>query len=289
MIEYRNILAHVSESPRARAVLELAAQLAAAHGAALSAVHAVEPLYLGAYLSPETAMAAAQLGETSERERIARARALAQEVAQARSLPIAFSSPGGDPLQAMTARARCADLVVVGQPSDDDAASPARRFVSRLLVSAGCPLLFVPSAGPVSTCGEQVLVAWTDSRECARAMRDALPLLQRARSVELLRFGSAADGTGEPLDSVVAYLRSHGVSAHCTLRPMREMSFGERMLTPTVVDAPVAELLLSHAADCGADLVVMGGYGHTRAYELLLGGVTRTMLNSMTLPVLMSH
>ena len=289
MVEYRSILAHVSESPRSREVLALAAQLARAHGASLSAVHAVEPLYLGAYLSPETAMAAAQWGQESERQRKARAQALTLEVAHASEMAIDFQSPGGDPLQLLTARARGADLVVLGQPSDDDAGSPPRRFVSRLLIGAGCPLLFVPSAGPVGPCGQRVLVAWSATRESARALRDAMPLLQRAGAVELLFYGAADERGGGPLEAVMAYLHSHGVKARGVVRPMRELSFGERMLTPSVVDAPIAELLLSHAADTDADLIVMGGYGHARAYELLLGGVTRTMLGSMTLPVLMSH
>ena len=114
-------------------------------------------------------------------------------------------------------------------------------------------------------------------------------MLQRATAVEVLRFGSLEPGAEEPLDAVAAYLRAHGVSATCSVRPVREISFSERMLTPTVVDASIAELLLSHAADMGATLIVMGGYGHTRAYELVLGGVTRTMRGSMTVSVLMSH
>ena len=88
---------------------------------------------------------------------------------------------------------------------------------------------------------------------------------------------------------ILRHLRAHGVSATCAVKPVREMSFSERMLNPTVVDASIAELLLSHAADMDADLIVMGGYGHTRTFELVLGGVTRTLLGSMTIPVLMSH
>ena len=88
---------------------------------------------------------------------------------------------------------------------------------------------------------------------------------------------------------MVTYLSAHGVSANCTVKPVREIPVTERMLTPTVVDASIAELLLSHAADMNAELIVMGGYGHTRVHELVLGGVTRTLLGSMTVPVLMSH
>jgi nucleotide-binding universal stress UspA family protein len=93
----------------------------------------------------------------------------------------------------------------------------------------------------------------------------------------------------EPLDAVAAHLQRHGVTANCTVRLTREPSLGERMRRPWTPDAPVAEALLSHAADSDADLIVMGGYGHPRAWELVLGGVTRTLLKSMTVPVLMSH
>lgn len=134
-----------------------------------------------------------------------------------------------------------------------------------------------------------MLVAWSATRESARALRDALPMLQRAAAVEVLRFGPTATGAGEPLDGVVACLQAHGVSATGTEKPVRKISFGERMLTPTVGDASIAELLLSHAADMDANLIVMGRYGHSRTYELVLGGVTRTMLGSMTVPILMSH
>lgn len=290
MRNYRRMLVHVSDSERAGEVLTCAAVIAAAQGATLSAVHSVVPQYLGAYINPETAMTAAQLSQDAQRTRTAKARERVLEADRANGVRIMFESHGDDPVQAMTSRSRVADMVVVGQPADDDANGPSRTFASKLLVGAGCPVLFVPSSGRADHCGSTVLVAWSGTRESARAMHDALPILQRATNVEVLRFGATAEpGTDEPLDAVAAYLHAHGVQATCSIRPVQAMSFSERMLTPTVVDASIAELLLSHAADMNADLIVMGGYGHTRAYEFVLGGVTRTLLGSMTVPVLMSH
>ena len=289
MNDYRRVLVHVSDSERSEALLSFATRLAAAQGARLHAMHAVEPLFLGLGLSPESAMTAAQSGQQTERARTARARDRVLDASRAIGMSIEFDSPPGDPVEAMSARSRVSDLAVLGQPYAGDADGPSQRFVSKVLVNAGCPVLFVPAAGTVDRCGTRVLVAWSDTRESARALRDALPMLQRAAAVEVLRFGPAAPADGEPLDGVLAYLQAHGVSATGAVRPVREISFGERMLTPTVVDASTAELLLSHAADIDADLIVMGGYGHTRTYELVLGGVTRTMLGSMTVPVLMSH
>lgn len=289
MSDYRNVLVHVSDSDRSNTVLSCAATVAAAQGASLRAIYAVEPLHLGAYLGAETAMTAAALNQQAEHKRTAAARDRVLEAARTSGLPIDFQRPGGDPVEVMCARSRVADLVVVGQPRDDDAQGPSRRFASQLLVAAGCPVLFIPGTGPVDAFSSRVLVAWSATRESARALRDALPMLKRAAAVEVLRFGSLQPGAEEPLDGVAAYLGAHGVSATCAAKPVREISFSERMLTPTVVDASIAELLLSHAADMNANLIVMGGYGHTRAYELLLGGVTRTMLGAMTVPVLMSH
>ena len=90
-------------------------------------------------------------------------------------------------------------------------------------------------------------------------------------------------------DEIAQELGRHGVRAECTVHRSREPTVAERLLPRWTPDAPVAEALLSHAADTGADLIVMGGYGHPRAWELVLGGVTRTLLQSMTVPVLMSH
>lgn len=289
MNDYRKVLVHVSGQDHLPTVLACAANLAAEHGAALHAVYAVQPIHLGAHLSPETAMLAFQLRQDEQRKRTSTAREQVLEAARSRGMSIDFQCPGGDPLEALIMRSRAADLVVMGQPSDDDPDGPSRRFASQLLVGGGCPILFVPGTERVEGCATRVLVAWSATRESTRALRDALPMLQRATVVEVLSLGSTNLGSENPLDAVAAYLHAHGVSAACAVSPVRNISFGERMLTPSVVDASIAELLLSHAADMEANLIVMGGYGHSRTYELVLGGVTRTMLESMTVPVLMSH
>ncbi|MDP2367729.1 universal stress protein [Rhodoferax sp.] len=289
MHDYRNILVSVSDGDQSGRVLSCAAKVAGAHDATLCAIHAPAPLHLGAYLNSETAMIAAQLRRDAEQTRTATARDRVHDAARTSGLSIDFHHAPGDPLQAMVARARVADLIVVGQPCDDDVDGWSRRVASQLLVAAACPVLFVPHSGGVDSCAARVLVAWSATRESARALKDALPILRRAQAVEVLCFGDAAPGDSAPLDGLAAFLQAHEVSATFSVRPVRTASVSERMLTPTVVDASITELLLSHAADMAADLLVMGGYGHTRLHELVLGGVTRTMLGSMTVPVLMSH
>jgi hypothetical protein len=169
-------------------------------------------------------------------------------------------------------------------------------FAGSVLVGAGTPLLFVPAvdalpadADGAPRCGHRVLVAWSPTRESTRALRDAMPLLAGAEQVELVTLAEA-DGSAPDLDGVRSYLQRHGVTARVHVLPRGSAPLSAGLLgggwTP---DVPVAEALLSHAADTGADLIVMGGYGHARLRELALGGVTRTMLKSMTVPVLMSH
>ncbi|MDP3083777.1 MAG: universal stress protein [Rubrivivax sp.] len=293
MKSIRQVLVHINDSPRSRKVALLAASLAAAHGATLAALHAVESPTAGAYLSPEASALAAQLTRDAVRGRLDQARALVEGVASECGIDLPFESTTGDPLAALLRRAHCTDLLVLGQRDPEQPDGNDAGFPGRLLVRAGCPLLFVPYAsdfvgGPPS-CGRRVLVAWSGSRESARALRDALPLLERADHVELLRYTRPGDGADDALDVVAAHLRRHGIEAKCTLRHGPHPTIAERMLPRWTPDAPVAEALLSHAADCDADLIVTGGYGHPRAWELALGGVTRTLLQSMTVPVLMSH
>lgn len=192
-----------------------------------------------------------------------------------------------DTLAALVSASRFNDLLVLSQPDKDDPASLSQKQAAMLVAAASCPLLFVPPAARARE-PARVLVGWSDTRESARALHDALPLLQRAQSVQVCEF-APHDAPVSSLDELEAYLNAHSVKARCAIERLREISFDQRMLTPTVVDASLAELLLSHAADMDADLIVMGGYGHARLHEWVLGGVTRTMLASMTVPVLMSH
>lgn len=300
MSELRRILVHVNDSPRSSEVLRLGAALAATHDAELDAIYAVEPAPTGAYLTPEASTIAAQLTLEAEQARRDAATALVQATARELGIDVPLQVVRGDPLAGLLHAAHAADLLVLGQHDPKQPDGVHGGLAGRLLMGAGCPLLFVPYVdwgqalpGQRASCGERVLVAWADKRESARALRDALPLLARAQRVELVRFGHAPhpdeEPQPEPLDAVVAHLKRHGVTASATVRLTREPSIGERMRRPWTPDAPVAEALLSHAADSGADLIVMGGYGHSRAWELMLGGVTRTLLHSMTVPVLMSH
>ena len=185
----------------------------------------------------------------------------------------------GDALSAIRLSARYADLVVMGQPDryNADMDEPQVTFPGDVVMSVGRPVLFVPYAGQFRSLGSRVLVAWNASREAARAVSDALPFLTRAQRVEVVAFDPERSSEhGEvPGADIALYLARHGVKANAAQQ------------TGTKID--VGAQILSRAADVEADLIVMGGYGHSRFRELVLGGATRTLLESMTAPVLMSH
>ena len=175
--------------------------------------------------------------------------------------------------------ARYVDLTILGQVDPDGGDTELIRPRPELLaLASGRPILAVPYAGQFETVGRRVLIGWNATREATRAVNDAMPLLAAADVVTVLTIDAreAPDAHGElPGADISLHLARHGVKATI-----------ERTVSAGV---PAGEVLLSRAADLGADLLVIGAYGHSRMRELLLGGATRTILQSMTVPVLMSH
>jgi len=183
-----------------------------------------------------------------------------------------------DPVMAAFAQQSLfADLLVLGQhdPAHDATHDVPADFAQTILAASGKPGLIVPYTGDFRPLGGTVVIAWKDTREAARAVAAAIPLLQRAQRVHVLAWGSQESTVGGVKLDLDTYLQRRGVQAQWH----RDGPEPDRM----------GELLLSRACDLSADLLVMGCYGHSRAREWLLGGTSRTVLRSMTLPVLMSH
>lgn len=182
-------------------------------------------------------------------------------------------------VDSLVRHARWADLTVLTQadPSTPNHAVD-QDLVESVLLHSARPTLVLPYAGRVERIASRVMVAWNDTREAARAVSDALPLLQRASQVEVVtwdeRSGSDEKALQPELDALQKWLTWQRVPA-----TVRIESSG----------ASIADAMLSRAADTDADLIVMGAYGHSRWTELVLGGATRGLLASMTVPVLMSH
>jgi nucleotide-binding universal stress UspA family protein len=176
----------------------------------------------------------------------------------------------------VTKRARYADLVILGQP-DPDHSSAVSNLPEMVMLACGRPVLIIPYNTRALFVGGNVLVAWNGTREAARAVSDTMPLLRAATTVTALTVGQidGDESDDRPVRKLLDYLGRHGVRAEAS-----HLTSG---------DLETDELILSRAADLGCDLIVMGGYGHSRTRELMLGGVTRSVLQHMTIPVLMSH
>jgi nucleotide-binding universal stress UspA family protein len=170
--------------------------------------------------------------------------------------------------------ARRFDLSIVRQ-SEPDKTTPDQLIVEAALFDSGRPVLVVPYIAKGGIKLDRVLVCWDGSRGAARAAGDAIPFLRKARAVDVVVVGEKAKSNELPGADIAESLARHGVKVEV------------KEIIATDIDA--ADVILSHAADSSADLMVMGGYGHSRLREFVLGGVTRTILSSMIIPVLMSH
>jgi nucleotide-binding universal stress UspA family protein len=207
-------------------------------------------------------------------------RAAFEQAAQRRGISAEWRAPTDGEEADPALHARYADLAILGQrnPAADDDAVIGRPRPEHVTLASGRPILVVPYAGRFATVGRNIVVAWNASREAARAVADAMPLLASAEAATVLavdpQIGPGAQGDVPGAD-IALHLARHGVKVQI-----------ERTVSAEV---PIGEVLLSRLSDLGADLLVMGAYGHSRTRELLLGGATRSILASMTVPVLMSH
>jgi nucleotide-binding universal stress UspA family protein len=171
--------------------------------------------------------------------------------------------------------ARRFDVAVVGQARPKEGASE-ELLIEGALFESGRPVVVVPYVQTRAVTLERVLVCWDGSRPATRAIADALPFLRRAKAIDIVAV-SGERGKGSELvgTNMARHLARHGLKV-----ALKRVSAGD-------VDVPSA--IRAHAAETGADFMVMGGYGHSRLREFILGGVTRTILTSSTIPVLMSH
>ena len=171
--------------------------------------------------------------------------------------------------------ARRFDLSIVGQ-AEPEASAAEEMIAEAALFESGRPVIIVPYIQKAPLKLDRVMLCWDGSRAAARAIADAMPLLDRAGRVEIViianEHGKLDEIEGADMG---AHLARHGLNVE-----VKRTVLG---------DIDVADVILSHAADAGSDFIVMGGYGHSRLREFVLGGVTRSIFRSMTAPVLMSH
>jgi nucleotide-binding universal stress UspA family protein len=279
-VSYKSILVHIDYTDRTNERIDIAIALAQRFTAHLSALApAGNPILpyvggadgLGNY-------AAEVMDELTRLSEVAIER-FREKVKTAGHATFDARACDGDAVYALRNEALYADLIVVGQ-TDKENPTPARPndLPQAIVLGTGRPVLIVPYVGKFAHVGKRVLLLWNESRESARAAHDAIPLLRTAERVNVLAFDSNAKPSGtieSGLGDIGSYLSRHGVNVELAREPIGKMDVGA--------------LALSRAADHDSDLIVMGGYGHTRLREWVLGGVSRSILEHMTVPVLMSH
>jgi nucleotide-binding universal stress UspA family protein len=281
-MSYKTILVHVDGSRHVNRRVEIAASLAALYDAHLVGVALTglpELFYNPMLLDPVDPA----LEPLLKVPRQGAADALANFEGIARQFHVGSIESRleeNESARGISLQARYCDLVVLGQFDPDDTESSTRDdFAETVILECGVPVLMIPFASAVAGTGRRVLVSWNAGKEAVRAVHYALPMLQRAAQVDVAVFDPETLPTSYravPDKNILEWLARHGIAAKMT----RQF---------TTADVDIGKSLLSLAADLGSDLLVMGCYGHTRFREVLLGGVTREILRSMTLPVLMAH
>jgi nucleotide-binding universal stress UspA family protein len=281
----KDILVHLDASARCDTWLALAASLAAKHAAHLTGLAVIDlPPPDVFYGFPSAFMDVQRAEDVIDRLRDARLGEIAGVETKFRDrlridgLAGEWRVVEGDTAEVLALHGRYADLTIVGQRDPAEADLTRGDLSISMLMGTGRPLLVVPFAGTFPTIGENVLIGWNATAEAARAVNEAIPLMQSAKKVTVLSINPrrGINGDGDvPAADMALHLARHNIRAEAA--------------HTVATDIPEGDALHSYAADIGADLLVCGMYGHSRLRELAFGGVTRSLLTEMTIPVFMVH
>jgi nucleotide-binding universal stress UspA family protein len=286
MSGYKTILASLSDPESAPATLQLAFLVARGQGAHVEALHvrsdpsSAVPL-VGEGMSGAMVEEMLAVAERQSSEQASQVRAQFDQACLRHDVPI-LAVPGGSTTvstvwrqeigreEEVVAKAgRLTDLVVMARPLPDRD-QPSIMTLNAALMESGRPLLLAPP-NIAATVGRHVAIFWNGSAEASRAVASSMPLLSVAETVSIL---SASEEGGADPTELAGYLAWHGITA---------------VIHSYSANGQVGETLMAEALALGADLLVMGAYTHSRLRQLILGGVTRHILQSCTLPVLLSH
>jgi nucleotide-binding universal stress UspA family protein len=279
-MSYKTVLVHLDESKRTEERIRIAAQIAMnedAHLVGVAMTGVSRFIYQSAHIADSDPNLLIHLDFLRERahgvlEKFEQS-AIKLGVSAFEKRLVDDEAGGGVSLQG-----RYSDLIVIGQyDSDETFPTTLADFPEYVMLHSGRPVLIIPYAGHFQSIAKKVLISWDASREATRAVTDAIPLLKKAHVVQVAVFNpsSTSGEHGEqPGADIALFLARHDINVEAI---------------PQQTDIDIGNALLSLANDLNSDLIVMGGYGHTRFRETILGGVTHTVLKSMTIPVLISH
>jgi nucleotide-binding universal stress UspA family protein len=281
----RDLVVLLDGSARNEAKLTVAVELARRHDAHLTGLCPLELLVppdvsfaLGGYPDLWAMPEFAKQIESQAKTKAAIIEAEFRELLRREGITGDWLFETGALIPAVARRVQATDLVVIGQlDPENPPPQVGRSLVEDVLMTAGRPLLIIPYAGTFRSIGANTLVGWTPTRESARAAHDALTLLAPSSKVTVLTVEtSRPDSKVLPTAEIAEHLARHGLNVSAA------RTVATDGLSP-------ADALLDYASDMQADLLVVGGYGHSRTREMIMGGVTRDLLQHMTVPVLMSH
>lgn len=275
--QIKDLAVYVSPNDEHHLTLETVAKFASKQQAHVTGIHVIAPIPTtiagsGEIAAPQWILE--QYTEASEKDS-EQAQQAFESAMKAAGVTYQWISASGDPATVVTGYFRYADVGVVTQPKPRQL-HDQRSIVNYILLNSGRPILVVPYIGSRQSIGRRVIAGWNGGVEATRALHDALPLLRNAEWVEVISIDKDIDV--DELGSSVAvteHLAHHGVSATATTYPKTKIDAGD--------------VLINHASDRDADLIIAGAWGHTRAAEYVFGGTTRTLLEHMTVPVWMSH
>ena len=274
---FKDLLLHLDGSAADAERLKLARDLASAHDATLTG------LFVGRHVADGLLLDAPPSGvliETLERERETRRAAVASrfnELVGSESIHCDLVMEDGDPVRWLGLHGRYADLIIAGQPGEEQDLLGTGGIPGAAALTSGRPVLMIPRAGTGNLAPDRIVVGWNGAQEAIRAIDDALPFLTRAGRVEVLTVGpdDNPETGASSAERMSRHLSRHGVAAEGNFLPQPE--------------SDTAEAFLAHAVRSGANMVVMGAYGRSRLREFVLGGMTRYMLTYSSLPLFLSH
>jgi nucleotide-binding universal stress UspA family protein len=277
---FRNILVQVDNSKAARTRVAAAAHLASRFKCTLTGVFLKSEQVPDYVAADSFAAVPGDFLERSLEERKAEtakasaaARSMFDEAVQKAEIPFYWLDVNGDTGAQLAACARRHDLTIL--PTEMKPAF-ARNIITaaEIGMASGGPVLMLKHGGFPMTFGRKILVAWNDSRESARALRDAWPFLEAAEEIHFLTVSRR--GEAELDELLRRHLRNHGCGA-------------AKLTVDRNDESPVGSLICRHVGIVGADMVVLGLYGHSRLHEMMLGGASRDLLHDMPMPLFMSH
>jgi nucleotide-binding universal stress UspA family protein len=279
-VELKNLLIHLDHSSGCRNRLETAFALAREFDARIIGLFVVPdyvvPSYVEAQISVDLISDVTEKALARAEEALTDYRKLAEEA----GVKMEAHVVEGQIIPILREHSKYSDLLLLGQDQPDDPDNASYGLADALLFEGGCACMVVPHSGKLAAPGKRVLLTWNASRESARALHEAMPLLARAESVVALSSepdsGDTETARGHPhAEELAKYLGSHGIESVSS-------GMADTDLSPS-------EAILAQAADMNADLIVMGAYGHARLREIILGGVTRDLLKQAPVPLLLAH